>query len=101
MFDINQTGEFRKWMKQLRDRAAKARILTRIKRAETGNFGDSKSLGHGLLEMRIDVGPGYRLYFGQEGNVTYLLLCGGDKSSQQTDIAHAKALWAKIKKERP
>lgn len=99
MYIINQSEAFRSWLRKLKDTAAKAKILMRIKRAELGNFGDSKSLGAGLWEMRIDFGPGYRVYYGQDGEVAYLLLCGGDKSTQQTDIARARALWEAVKKE--
>ncbi len=76
-------------------------IYIRIKRAELGNFGDSKPVQDGVLEMRIDFGPGYRVYSAREGRVVYLLLCGGDKSTQKADIKQAMAMWATIKKERP
>ncbi|QHE94423.1 type II toxin-antitoxin system RelE/ParE family toxin [Pandoraea fibrosis] len=99
MYVINQSRAFRTWLKGLRDTAAKARILVRIKRAEMGNFGDTKSLGAGLWEMRIDVGAGYRVYYGQDEALTYLLVCGGDKSTQSADIARAKIVWANVKKE--
>ncbi|MDM8355033.1 type II toxin-antitoxin system RelE/ParE family toxin [Pandoraea communis] len=99
MYIINQSGAFRRWLNGLRDTAAKARSLVRIKRAEMGNFGDTKSLGAGLWERRIDDGPGYRVYYGQDEEVTYVLICGGDKSSQPADIARAKTLWSHIKKE--
>ncbi|MGR9578146.1 type II toxin-antitoxin system RelE/ParE family toxin [Pandoraea sputorum] len=94
-----QTDGFRSWLSTLRNLRAKARIASRIRRAELGNFGDTKSVGNGLWEMRIDVGPGYRVYYGRQGRVTYVLLCGGDKSSQQADIAQASALWHDIKLE--
>ncbi|MDN4574401.1 addiction module antitoxin RelB [Pandoraea cepalis] len=99
MYIINQSDQFRSWLSKLRDTAAKAKILMRVKRAELGNFGDSKSLGARLWEMRIDFGPGYRVYYGQAGEITYLLLCGGNKSTQQGDIARARALWETITKE--
>lgn len=71
----------------------------RVRRAARGNFGDVKWLGDGVAEMRIDWGPGYRVYFAREGREMVLLLCGGDKSTQQTDIKHAKAIWETIRKE--
>ena len=87
-----RTDDFDKWLKDLRDPVGKARILHRIRSAEAGNFGDCESVGDGVSEMRIHYGPGYRVYFTRVGRVVYLLLCGGDKSSQKRDIKHAKAL---------
>jgi putative addiction module killer protein len=84
----------------LADLIGRAKVAIRIRRAELGNFGDVKPLEDGVSEMRIDFGPGYRVYFAREGQVVYLLLCGGDKSTQKADIKAAKALWAKIKEER-
>ena len=69
------------------------------RRAERGHFGDVKLLEDGVAEMRVDSGPGYRVYFAREGRMVYLLLCGGDKSTQAADIKHAKAKWAAIRKE--
>ena len=86
---IEQTEEFSDWLRSLRDIRGKARILARIKNAEAGNFGDHKPVGDGVMEMRIDFGPGYRLYYGRRGKIVYLLLCGGDKSTQEKDIARA------------
>lgn len=91
-----RTPEFDAWLKALRDPIGKARILARIRSAEAGNLGDTATVGAGVLEMRIHVGPGYRLYFCRRGEVTYLLLCGGDKSSQRRDIRTAKALLAHL-----
>lgn len=96
---ITQTPEFRDWLNRLGDLYAKAKILVRIRRAEGGNFGDARPLGEGLSELRIDVGPGYRLYYGREGPMAYLLIIGGDKSTQPSDIAKARALWGRIKEE--
>lgn len=76
----------------MRDPIAKARIIARIRSAEQGNFGDCEPVGDGISEMRIHVGPGYRLYYCRRGDVIYLLLCGGDKSTQPRDIRQAKAL---------
>ena len=87
-----RTPQFDDWLKQLRDQAAKARILTRIRSAEAGNFGDCKTFGDGVSEMRIHVGPGYRVYFCRRAKVVYLLLCGGDKSTQKRDIKDAKKI---------
>ena len=87
-----RTAEFDAWLKALRDPVGKARIAARIRSAEAGNLGDVAAVGGGVLEMRIHVGPGYRLYYCRRGEVTYLLLLGGDKSSQQRDIRAAKAL---------
>lgn len=87
-----RTSEFDTWLKALRDPIGKARILARIRSAEAGNFGDAAPVGGGVVEMRIHVGHGYRVYCCRRGEVTYLLLCGGDKSSQRRDIHTAKAL---------
>ncbi|MFK3559250.1 type II toxin-antitoxin system RelE/ParE family toxin [Pasteurella multocida] len=97
MLDIIETTVFNKWLKELKDLSAKAAILARISRAKSGNFGDHKSVGDGLYEMRIMKGAGYRVYYAQYKDVTYLLICGGDKSTQKADIAKAKALWEEIK----
>ncbi|WP_175425522.1 type II toxin-antitoxin system RelE/ParE family toxin [Trinickia violacea] len=99
MITFNKTDEFDAWLISLRDLTARAKILLRIRRAELGNFGDFKALEDGVCEMRVDVGPGYRVYFAREGRIVYLLLCGGDKSTQKADIKRAKALWAKIREE--
>ncbi|MEO7252442.1 MAG: type II toxin-antitoxin system RelE/ParE family toxin [Arenimonas sp.] len=87
-----RTAEFDAWLKALKDPIAKARVISRIRSAEAGNLGDCVSVGDGISEMRIHVGPGYRLYYRRRGEVTYLLLCAGDKSSQQRDIRAAKVL---------
>ncbi|MDN7176940.1 type II toxin-antitoxin system RelE/ParE family toxin [Caballeronia sp. SEWSISQ10-4 2] len=101
MNTINSTEVFDEWVDGLADRKARALIYIRIKRAELGNFGDSKPVQDGVLEMRIDFGPGYRVYYAREARVVYLLLCGGDKSAQKVDIKRAVAMWTTIKKERP
>lgn len=87
-----RTSEFDAWLKALRDPIAKARVLARIRSAEAGNFGDCAPVGDGIREMRIHVGPGYRLYYCRRSEVVFLLLCAGDKSSQTRDISTAKAL---------
>ena len=84
---------FELWMTELRDKRAKAKILVRLDRLKTGNFGDVKSVGSGVSELRIKEGKGYRVYFAREGNKVIILLCGGDKSTQQDDIKRAKKFW--------
>lgn len=84
---------FAAWLKRLRDRRAAAAILLRIGRLERGLYGDAKSVGDGVSELRIDVGPGYRIYFGRIEDRIVLLLCGGDKRKQDDDIARAKRYW--------
>lgn len=95
---IDRTEVFANWLASMADVSARARIVLRIRRAELGHFGDCKALGGGISEMRIDVGPGYRVYFARAGTAVYRLLCGGDKSRQQMDIQRAKALWDTISK---
>lgn len=92
MNSFQRTVEFDAWLKALRDPVGKARIIARIRSAEAGNFGDCEPVGEGVWEMRIHCGPGYRVYYARKGAVVYLLLCGGDKSTQPRDIRHAKAL---------
>lgn len=92
---------FIEWITALRDKMAKSRIAARLRQVESGNFGDSKPVGEGVTELRIDVGAGYRVYCGRHGLQWVILLCGGDKSTQQKDIARAKALWAEWKRRQP
>jgi putative addiction module killer protein len=92
MVEVRQTEIFSNWFKDLKDRRAKARIQARIDRIELGNFGDVASVGDGVSELRIHYGPGYRVYFVQRGSVVVVLLSGGDKSSQDSDIKKAKEL---------
>ncbi|WP_298326506.1 type II toxin-antitoxin system RelE/ParE family toxin [Asticcacaulis sp.] len=96
MFTIHKTERFKKWLKGLKDRSAKARIVLRLERVEEGNLGDTKSVGAGVYELRIHTGPGYRVYYARSGEEIILLLCGGDKSSQDADILAARALWEDI-----
>lgn len=81
------------WLDGLRDMRGWVAVLRRIDRITLGNFGDHKPVGGGVWELRVDVGPGYRLYYAQAGNTLVLLLCGGDKSSQQADIERALGNW--------
>ncbi len=89
---IKFSPEFGRWLSALRDLKGKVKIIARLERAEQGNFGDVKPLGGGLHEMRVHYGPGYRIYYIQRGEIVYLLLVGGDKSSQAKDIAKARAM---------
>ena len=84
---------FSEWLNKLRDSAGRAVIRTRIARLRLGNFGDCKPVGGGVVELRIDFGPGYRVYFGKESGVLVVLLCGGDKKSQRRDIKQAQNFW--------
>ncbi len=91
-FDVRTTAVFREWRSRLKDRQARQRILARLLRLEGGHFGDIKSVGGGVSEIRIDSGPGYRIYFTRRGRRLIVLLCGGDKSSQSDDIRRAISL---------
>lgn len=84
---------FTDWLHSLRDARTRRRILQRLFRLEHGNFGDCQPVGGGVRELRFFIGPGYRVYFGQDQGVIIVLLCGGDKSSQRRDIQQAKAYW--------
>lgn len=88
--EIRQTAIFTRWFADLRDIRAKARIIVRIRRLSLGQFGDVKPLGGGIGELRIDYGPGYRIYIAQRGGTLVLLLTGGDKSRQSADIQQAR-----------
>ena len=90
---INEDGTdlYQKWVDALRDNRAKIAVLRRIDRAALGNFGDHKPCRDGVSEMRVDVGPGYRVYYFQHGQTLVVLLCGGDKRSQYADISKAVA----------
>ncbi len=95
MYDVRQTPEFRAWSQGLRDGRAKARIAQRLLRLKEGHFGDAKFF-HGIGELRIDHGPGYRVYFCCREAVIIVLLCGGDKSSQERDITRAIAMAKEV-----
>lgn len=84
---------YQEWLAKLKDKTAKAAVVRRSIRIELGDLGDHKRLGDGVSELRVDVGPGYRVYFGTVGKMVVLLLTGGDKGSQERDIARAKAYW--------
>ena len=85
------------WLGRLKDSKAKARIILNVDKMELGMFADAKPVGGGVSELRIHFGPGYRVYFAKSGNEIYLLLCGGDKSSQIKDINRAKRYWVDYK----
>lgn len=92
MIEVRRTEIFDRWLRKLRDPNAKARIQIRIDRLARGLFGDVKDIGQGLSELRIDYGPGYRVYLMKRGDVLLILLCGGDKRTQDGDIKQAKAM---------
>lgn len=96
MIDVRQTETFAKWLRSLHDSNAKLRIAARMKRMAFGNFGDVKPVGSGVSEMRVDYGPGYRVYFVQRGGTVVILLCGGDKRTQDKDITEAKRLACEV-----
>ena len=97
MIEVRQTEVFSRWMAELDDDRIRARIEARIYRLSLGNPGDVKPVGEGVSELRIDYGPGYRVYLAQIGKALVILLCGGDKRSQNKDIKTAKALARQLK----
>jgi len=96
MIEVRQTKEFSAWLHRLRDANAVARIVARIRRMEQGNPGDAKSVGKGIVEMRVDYGPGYRIYYLRRGAQFVILLCGGDKRTQRQDIDQAQILAERL-----
>lgn len=96
MIEIRKTADFDKWLKKLKDQNSKARIAARIRRLAFGNPGDVAPVGAGISELKIDYGPGYRIYYVQRGKTLIVLLCGGDKRTQAADIATAKSLAKKL-----
>ncbi|MFA5595949.1 MAG: type II toxin-antitoxin system RelE/ParE family toxin [Pusillimonas sp.] len=101
MYTINRTEAFSSWLAGLKDLRARAKIIIRSQQASQGSFGDVKPISDGVWEMRIHFGPGYRVYYAQEGRTVYLLLTGGNKSSQKRDIDAAVAMWKQIQEEQP
>ena len=96
MIEVRQTKEFSGWLRRLKDANVVARIVGRIRRMEGGNPGDAKSVGKGLMEMRIDYGPGYRVYYVHRGAQIVVLLCAGDKRTQRQDIRRAQELAEQV-----
>ncbi len=96
MFEVRTTPVFDRWLADLRDLQAQARIVTRIRTVERGGLGDVKPVGEGVSEMRLTYGPGYRLYFCRRGQTIVVLLCGSHKKTQRADIARAKALAKEV-----
>jgi len=99
MYNIKETKHFSKWLEKLKDIQGKVAVFRRIKRMQEGNFGDHKSLGQNLSELRITIGAGYRVYYTQEGDEIIILLIGGDKSTQSKDIEKAKQILKEYKDE--
>lgn len=99
MYTIRQTKEFQDWLDSLTDKRAQVRIATRIRHAELGNLGDWQPVGGKISEMRVDIGPGYRLYFTRRGKVQIVMLLGGDKSSQKRDIRRAQRIAHRLELE--
>ncbi len=99
--DPNGREPFTEWLESLRDQSMQTRIRKRLARLAVGNFGDCQSVGQGVFELRLHFGAGYRIYFGEVDNITLLLLCAGDKSSQTQDINRAKMYWLEHKETRP
>ncbi len=93
----NGREPFTDWLESIRDLKTQTRIQARLDRLETGNLGDCRSIGEGAFELRLQFGPGYRIYFGEVDQTIVLVLCGGDKSSQVRDIEQAKAYWREYK----
>lgn len=94
---LERTAEFDDWLTGLKDSVGRLRIIRRLDAAASGNFGDCEPVGEGVSEMRIHYGPGYRVYFARVGSTVYLLLAGGDKSSQKRDIARALEMARELK----
>jgi len=94
--EVRQTEAFERWFGQLRDRRAKERIQARVRRLSLGHAGDTRPVGEGVLELRIHAGPGHRVYFVRRGALLVILLAGGDKGSQERDIARAKSLARRV-----
>jgi len=96
VFTVLQTPEFRDWLDALKDMRGRLRIVARLRQAEAGNLGDWKLVGDGVSEMRVDFGPGYRLYFARRGNLLIVMLAAGDKSTQTKDIKRAQRILKQL-----
>ena len=99
MFTVRQTQEFQDWLDALKDLRAQVRIAARLRLAEAGSLGDWKTVGGEVSEMRVDVGPGYRLYFTRRGSILIVMLAGGDKSTQARDIKRAQRILKELESE--
>lgn len=99
MYVVQLTEEFQDWLDALNDRRAQARIVARLRLVEAGNLGDWKAVGGSVSEMRVDVGPGYRLYFTRRGRVVIVILVGGDKSTPTRDIRRAQRILKELEDE--
>ncbi|MCF7531880.1 type II toxin-antitoxin system RelE/ParE family toxin [Pseudomonas petrae] len=96
MIFFERSTSFNKWLTSLKDKTGQQRIIARIRSAQRGNFGDCESVGGSVFEMRVHYGPGYRIYLTRHGNAIYLLLVGGDKSTQKTDIRRAREMAERL-----
>jgi len=96
LIEVRKTVSFDRWLRKLRDPEARSRILARVRRVSLGNFGDSRAVGEGVFEMRLDHGPGYRVYFVMRGSGNVILLFGGDKRAQDSDIRRAKRMNSEL-----
>lgn len=96
MYTLRQTQEFQDWLDALKDWRAQVRIVARLRLVEAGNLGDWKAVGGGVSEMRVDIGPGYRLYFTRRGNLLIVMLAGGDKATQSRDIKRAQRILKQL-----
>ena len=94
--EVVYTELFERWLRKLRDSRAKVSIVSRVERIEDGNFGDHRGCGGGISELRVDVGKGYRVYYTIRRNTVVMLLCGGDKSSQEKDIKRAQQMASEL-----
>ena len=95
-YTVTKSATFLRWLRELRDKRARARIAIRIDRVQEGNLGDHKAVGGGISELRINVGPGYRVYYTIRDRTVVILLCAGDKSSQQQDIKRAQKMASEL-----
>ena len=95
--EVNGVEPFTRWFRGLRDNMARQKITTRLRTVSSGSFGDTTPIGEGVSELRIDYGPGYRIYYGQRGSTVVIIISGGDKSTQTADTQRAKELWKEYK----